>query len=106
MARIVVIVADLLLSSKVEATLRAAGHEVSVVASLDAAADQSPEAIVVDLEELDPGEIAALGIPALGFYAHVDVETRRRAEAAGLERVVPRSRLARELPELIEALLP
>ncbi len=41
----------------------------------------------------------------LGFYRHTDPETRRRAEAAGVDLVVPRSRLARELPELVERLL-
>jgi hypothetical protein len=41
----------------------------------------------------------------VGFYSHVDVETKRRAEAAGLGMVVPRSRMARELPQLVESLL-
>ena len=41
----------------------------------------------------------------LGFYSHVDVDTRRRAEAAGVDVVVPRSRMAREMPELVESLL-
>ena len=40
----------------------------------------------------------------LGFYSHVDVETKKRAEAAGFDRVVPRSRMAREGPALVEAL--
>ena len=38
----------------------------------------------------------------LGFYRHTDPETRGRAEAAGVDLVVPRSRMARELPELVE----
>ena len=41
----------------------------------------------------------------LGFYPHVDVETRRRAEAAGFDLVVPRPRMAREPPDLVERLL-
>ncbi len=49
--------------------------------------------------------MAALGPPTLGFYSHVDVETRRRAEDAGFDLVVPRSRMARELPELAAGLL-
>ena len=44
-------------------------------------------------------------MPALGFYSHVDVETKRAAEAAGVDLVVPRSRMARELPALVEGLL-
>jgi hypothetical protein len=45
------------------------------------------------------------GVPTLGFYAHVDQETRRRAENAGFDLVVPRSRIAREGAELAETLL-
>jgi hypothetical protein len=41
----------------------------------------------------------------LGFYPHTDAELRKRAEAAGVDLVVPRSRLAREMPELIQRLL-
>jgi hypothetical protein len=41
----------------------------------------------------------------LGYYSHVDAETKARAEAAGLAKVVPRSRMSRELPDLVAALL-
>jgi hypothetical protein len=46
-----------------------------------------------------------LGMPVLGYYSHVDVETKEAAEAAGIDLVVPRSRMARELPDLAERLL-
>jgi hypothetical protein len=35
----------------------------------------------------------------------VDVETRSAAESAGIDLVVPRSRMSRELPALVEGLL-
>ena len=38
--------------------------------------------IVADLDAVDPEAVATAGPPSLGFYSHVDVETRRRAEAA------------------------
>ena len=41
----------------------------------------------------------------LGVYSHVDADTKRRAEAAGFDLVVPRSRMAREGAGLIEKLL-
>jgi hypothetical protein len=41
----------------------------------------------------------------LGFYRHTDPATRERAEAAGVDQVVPRSRMAREMPELVASLL-
>jgi len=103
-ASIVALVSDLMLASRVEASLRAAGHEVTVKAVPDAEA-AGADAIVADLESVDIDAVAAIGPPTLGFYSHVDVETRRRAEAAGFDVVVPRSRMSRELPELIARLL-
>jgi hypothetical protein len=41
----------------------------------------------------------------LGVYSHVDVDTKRRADAAGFDLVVPRSRMAREGPDLVERLV-
>jgi len=42
----------------------------------------------------------------LGFYPHVSIEFKRRAFRGGFDMVVPRSRIARELPALIERLVP
>lgn len=104
MARVTALVSDLMLASRVEASLRAAGHEVTVKAVPDAEA-AAADLIVADLEDVDAEAVVAIGAPTLGFYSHVDVETRRRAEAAGFDLVVPRSRMARELPELAARLL-
>jgi len=41
----------------------------------------------------------------IGFYLHTDTEMKARAESAGLFIVVPRSRMVRELPELVERAL-
>ena len=103
MARVLALVPDLMLSSRVQEGLRAAGHEVVVAASLPDPV--GADAIVCDLDSIDAGAVAAAGVPALGFYSHVDVETKRVGEEAGLDLVVPRSRMARELPQLVEALL-
>ena len=105
MARVVAVAADLMLGSKVEATLRAAGHEVTLAPSLQEAPLDVAELLVADLEVENPEALVGLGVPVLGYYSHVDVETRAAAEAAGVDLVVPRSRLARELPELAERLL-
>lgn len=103
MARILAVVPDLMLASRVEASLTAAGHAVAVAPSLPAEVDA--EVVVCDLEAVEPGAVAATGIPSLGFYSHVDVDARRGAEEAGIEVVVPRSRMSRELPSLVERLL-
>ena len=88
--------------------LVAAGHEVQAVAS----APQAPAAdlLVLDLCEDAAERLAAFG-PAiagtrtLAFYLHTDVETRGAAVAAGCDRVVPRSRMAREGAALVDGLL-
>src|SRR5215216_3072829 len=101
MARVALLVPDLLFGSKVEGALSAAGHEVL---RGDA---QGVDVLVVDLTA-DGVDVEALGgrddAATLGFYPHVDVETRRRAEAAGFDLVVPRSRMNREGAALVEGL--
>jgi hypothetical protein len=94
-----------MLGSKVEATLTAAGHEVTISPSLQEAPLADAELIVADLDLGDPAALVGLGVPVLGYYSHVDADTRAAAEAAGVDLVVPRSRLARELPQLAERLL-
>ena len=96
MARVLLLSPDLLFSSKVEGALRAAGHEVVREGEADAA--------VVDLTQGELPDPPA-GMRALAFYSHVEQETRRRAEEAGYTLVVPRSRMNREGPALVERLL-
>ncbi|MGB0121023.1 MAG: hypothetical protein WBP55_08745 [Solirubrobacterales bacterium] len=98
--------ADLMLASRVNESLKSAGHEVKAGSSLPGAADlEGIDLIVCDLDGVDPAALAALPAPAIGFYSHVDVETRRRALEAGVDLVVPRSRMSRELPELVAGLV-
>jgi hypothetical protein len=103
-ARVVAVTADLLLGSKVEATLAAAGHEVTLAPSLPEQLEDV-DLLVADLDAEDPRALAETGIPVLGYYSHVDVETKRAAESAGITQAIPRSRMARELPALVADLL-
>jgi len=105
MASVLSIATDLMLGSKVEAQLAAAGHEVTTSASIEESSWDGVELIVADLDVENPEALVGLGMPVLGYYSHVDVETKEAAEAAGVDLVVPRSRMARELPGLAEKLL-
>ena len=105
MARVVSIATDLMLASRVDAMLTAAGHHVVLARSLDDAPLDETDLVVADLDAADAAQLGALEIPVLGYYSHVDVETRRLADASGIELAVPRSRTARELPALVEQLL-
>ena len=105
MARVVAVAPDLLLGSKVEAMLSAAGHDVTLSPALAQAPLDGADLLVADLDVENAEALVGLGMPVLGYYSHVNVATREVAEAAGVDLVVPRSRLARELPALAERLL-
>jgi len=104
-AHVLSIAADLMLGSRVEAQLSAAGHEVTTSPSIEESTWDGVELIVADLDVENPEALVGLGMPVLGYYSHVDLATREAAEAAGVDLVVPRSRMARELPDLAKRLL-
>ena len=103
MALVVAYVSDLMLASRVAEPLRSSGHDV-VVASFPDRAEEA-DVVVCDLDEVDPVAAVALGRPTLGFHSHLDVETGGRAREAGFDLVVPRSRMAREVVELVSGLV-
>lgn len=105
MARVVSVADDLMLASRVDAMLTAAGHHVVLARSLQEASLDGAELIVADLDVESPEALVGLGMPVLGYYSHVDAATRQAAVAAGVDLVVPRSRMSRELPQLVERLL-
>ena len=105
MDRVVSIADDLMVASKVDAQLTAAGHHVILARSLQEASLDQADLLVADLDVENPEALVGLGVPVIGYYSHVDVETRQAAEAAGVDVVVPRSRMNRELPELVRGLV-
>lgn len=105
MARVLSIATDLMLGSRVQETLTAAGHEVTTAPALEETTWDGVDLIVADLDAENPEALVGLGMPVLGYYSHVDVATKEAAEAAGIDLAVPRSRMARELPALVERLL-
>jgi CheY-like chemotaxis protein len=125
MARVLALTRDLLFGSQVQGALTLAGNEVELVAderrlqerlTADLPDPGTPpvDVLVLDLTdaELDGARVletlrraGALGrTRTLGFYSHVEVSVRERAERAGLDLIVPRSRMAREGAELVAGL--
>jgi hypothetical protein len=107
-ARVVAVFDDLLLGSNVLGMLKAAGHDATLTGGADVQSD-GVDLVIVDLgastfDGVAVAESLAQGTRTLGVYSHVDVETRNRADAAGFDLVVPRSRLAREGARLVERL--
>ena len=121
MALVLVLSADLMFSSRLQAQLQAAGHELEIVGDTErlgvrlAAGERAPEALLADLTDESLGAAVAVeelreqgalaGARTLAYYSHVDVASRDRAREAGFDLVVPRSRIAREAPQLLEGLI-
>jgi CheY-like chemotaxis protein len=103
--------------SRVLSMLEAAGHEVTLTGAEDEARTEAEfaDVLIADLttDAVDGvmlvdsmragGELK--GVRTLAFYSHVEAETRARAQAAGFDEVVPRSRMAREGADLVARLL-
>jgi hypothetical protein len=97
-------VQDLMLASRVRTSLEASGHEVEQDSDVPDEFD-GIDLVVADLDAVAPEKLTDVGVPVIGFYSHVDVEMKKRAEESGLTMAVPRSRMARELPALVERAL-
>jgi CheY-like chemotaxis protein len=114
MARVIAVFDDLLLGSNVLGMLRAAGHQAELtgrpeevhpdgaaVLIVDLASDAFDGASLVERLRAD-GELGETR--TLGVYSHVHHEQKQRADSAGFDLAVPRSRMAREGAQLIERL--
>ena len=121
MARVLALVPDLLFGSRLLGTLNAAGHEVDLVTDAGRLRERladgiapRPAVLVLDLTDEDfegaelleslAGAPGLEGVRTLGFFSHVDTRARERAERAGFDLAVPRSRMAREGGELVARL--
>jgi len=117
---VLALVPDLMFGSRVQGSLAAAGHEVELIGDEARLRERLAEqgtpvsVLVVDLVDADlegaaiveslSGDGVLAQTRTLGFYSHVDASARERAERAGFDLVVPRSRMAREGAELVARL--
>jgi hypothetical protein len=109
-SEVALIASDLNALARVEAACRSAGRELRRAQDVEAVVSGLPPALVlVDLDEGGPELVGALAEalrsgrltgPVVGFFSHVDAETGRIADAAGL-RALPRGRFWRELADLV-----
>jgi CheY-like chemotaxis protein len=112
---IIAVVDDLFFASKIRGTAEELGVTASfarnISALLDAARRDQPSLIICDLhsQRVDPTELAKQlktderlsSIPLLGFFSHVQTELQRQAEAAGFDRVMPRSAFSKNLSAIL-----
>jgi DNA-binding NarL/FixJ family response regulator len=105
---------DLMWSSRIAGTARALGMQVKAARTLDqleaAARVQAPVCVILDLGA--PGATPAEAVRRLraivpdvrftAYGSHVDVAALRAARDAGCDPVLPRSKMAEELPALLD----
>ena len=115
MTMVLAVVDDLMFSSRISTSAKAAGVAVrftrSLEAVLTAAREKAPALIILDLNSARtaPLEIVAAlksdpalaTIPTLGVVSHVDTATIEAARQAGVARVLARSAFVAQLPHLL-----
>jgi DNA-binding NarL/FixJ family response regulator len=112
-SRAVAVTTDLMFASKISSTGTSLGIDTRVVATASALAellDQGGVRLVfVDMNLPGAAAVEALCGAAnhssrpfsVAFYPHVHTELSESARQAGASRVMPRSRLSAELPEIL-----
>lgn len=112
----ILLVADILFSSKVKEAAEALAIPVTSIKSAAQVAEEAAQnpaaALILDLNatRVDPFELMAEARKAglkriMCFFSHVDTELAERAHAEGAEAVIPRSQFTKDLPALIKQLL-
>jgi DNA-binding NarL/FixJ family response regulator len=99
-ATILLVGVDLFFRGKLDVLL--GGHKLITTDNVD-----PPDLVIVDLARVDADEVAETfpDIPILGFTTHTDTAGLRAAQAAGLDRVVVRSALAKRAPQPVDELV-
>jgi chemosensory pili system protein ChpA (sensor histidine kinase/response regulator) len=112
---IIAVVDDLFFASKIRGTAEELGVTVSfarnIAAMIEAARRDRPSLVICDLhsQKVDPMDLAKQlkadkelhSIPLLGFFSHMHTERQQQAEAAGFDRVIPRSAFSKHLGEIL-----
>jgi len=102
---------DLFFRSKIEATARHLNIPVrytNAAGLAKACAEPGTAAAVVELNDECLAAVSALratpatrDLPVVGFLSHVDKELARRAETAGVTKIMARSQFSETLPDLL-----
>lgn len=104
---ILVLVRDLIFSTKITATAAAVGGKVRVVRDPGKLGTEAARRVIVDLnlagaiEAVQEYKQAQPAVEVVGFVSHVDTSTIEAARAAGADRVVARSGFVEILPSLL-----
>ncbi len=99
MSRLVVLTNNLMDASRVQSAV----PDAVVARRLDDDALAGADLILLDLASgIDPADVVAIGPPVVAYGPHVDRDALDAAVAAGCNDALPRSRIFRRLPDLID----
>ena len=103
---VIVLVRDLMFSSRISATARAVNAPVVMIRDPQALKDKPGRLLIVDLNQDGALEAAiawkgATGAHVVGFVSHVDAGTIAKASAAGVDQVMARSKFVNVLADLV-----
>jgi DNA-binding NtrC family response regulator len=106
---------DLFFSVKIRDTLRHLNYETVVARNEDdfarKLAANAPKLAIINIAtagvawEQVIAQTRAADVPVLAFGPHVDLEAQQQARQAGANRVVSNSKLAKDLPAIVERML-
>ena len=116
---VVVVVQDLFFAVRLSDALRAMGYRGRTVETESqlrtAMADLRPQLVILDLQAhgIEPSTVvtvarqAVLGqpVPVLAYGPHTDLKLREQALQAGVHRVVSKSLLTAEFPQLVKSIM-
>lgn len=105
-AAVLALVRDLIFASRIAATARAVGAEVTIVREPAQLSQHRGVLLLVDLNQA--GTVAAAaewkrltGGKVIGFVSHVDTTTIDDARRGGIDRILARSGFVEQLPQIL-----
>jgi hypothetical protein len=105
-APLLVVVRDLMFSSKIIAEARAQGIDVKIVRDPAKLAAEPGKRLLADLSQ--PGVIDAVAAwknatsgEVIGFVSHVDAQTIAQARQSGIDQILARSQFTAQLAEIV-----
>jgi DNA-binding NarL/FixJ family response regulator len=114
MADVIVLIDDLFFQAKLFETAKQTGTSLKTVSTSDQllmAAAASPQALIIvdlnarqgPLEAIEKLGAHATGNPRriIAFLSHVQTDLAERAQAAGCQEVIPRSKFTQNLPAIL-----
>ena len=111
MGRVVAMVDDIFFIAKMKETAKQTGTVLETAGTAEALAEaaraEATSLLIVDLnargsiEAIENLRAAGITLPMIAFFSHVQAELGERARVAGCEHVLPRSKFARELAEIL-----